>query len=55
MKKVKVILSNFMNMSIKLYPSNESIQLIYGTAQIIKIAEEQQAIPFIIEIECFEE
>lgn len=31
MKKIKIILTSFMNNSVKVYPSLDNIQLIYGT------------------------
>lgn len=55
LKKAKTILQSFMQMSVQVYPEIEAIQVVYGTGQILRNSQEHQAIPYIIEIEGFEE
>ena len=42
-------------MSVQIYPEMEAIQVVYGTGQILRTSKENQAIPYLIEIEGFEE
>lgn len=42
-------------MSVQVYPDLEAIQVVYGTGQILRTSQENQQVPYIIEIEGFEE
>ena len=55
MKKVGSLLSNVLKMKVNAYPNMQNINIVYGTAQINRKSNEHPVIPFIIEVECFEE
>ncbi len=55
MKKIGSLLGGVLKMKVAAYPNMQNIQIVYATAQINRKSNDNPVVPYVIEIECFEE
>ena len=55
MKKIGALFNNVIKLKAAPYPNMQNIKLIYAGGQLLRKADDNQAVPLVVEVECFEE